>query len=213
MAAMTTGYARAERAALADSLLAAGPDAPTLCEGWTTRDLAAHIVLRERNPVAASGILVKQMAGLTEHVQRRIAAGDYAELVEKVRHPAWWSPLRVDAVDDGVNVVELFVHHEDVRRARPGWQPRELTDDHIAALYRRLTATAKLATRRFKATVVVTAPGHEPFTVGAGGERVEVRGGVGDLLLFFAGRQRASNVTVDGPDALVAKLRGKRMGI
>jgi hypothetical protein len=36
-----------ERLELCDLLLELGPDAPTLCEGWTTADLAAHLVLRE----------------------------------------------------------------------------------------------------------------------------------------------------------------------
>jgi uncharacterized protein (TIGR03083 family) len=40
--------ARAERAALCDLFDEVGPDAPTLCAGWTTRDLAAHLVIRER---------------------------------------------------------------------------------------------------------------------------------------------------------------------
>ena len=37
-----------ERAGLADTLASVGPDAPTLCAGWTTTDLALHVVLRER---------------------------------------------------------------------------------------------------------------------------------------------------------------------
>nr|BFE88977.1 hypothetical protein GCM10020093_115780 [Planobispora longispora] len=49
-------YARAERAALSDLFARLGPDAPTLCEGWTTFDLAAHLVLRERRLDAAPGI-------------------------------------------------------------------------------------------------------------------------------------------------------------
>src|ERR687885_1709479 len=88
------------RGHLADALATAGPDAPTLCEGWTTRDLAAHVVLRERSPVAATGIVVKQMSGFTDRVRRRIAMEDYGSLVEKVRHPAPWTPVRLPAVDE-----------------------------------------------------------------------------------------------------------------
>ena len=44
-----------ERAALVTTMRAVGPDAPTLCGDWTTRDLAAHLVLRERRPDAAPG--------------------------------------------------------------------------------------------------------------------------------------------------------------
>jgi uncharacterized protein (TIGR03085 family) len=213
MAGVTTGYAAAERAALADSLWAAGPDEPTLCEGWTTRDLAAHVVLRERSPVAATGIVVKQMAGFTDRVRRRIAAEDYGSLVEKVRHPARWSPQRLPAVDEAMNVLEFFVHHEDVRRGRPGWQARTLDAGHQQALYQRLRGSAKLSTRRFGARITVEPEGYEPFEVGAGGERVTVRGPVGELVLFFTGRQRASNVEVDGPPALVARLRTARLGV
>ena len=39
-----------ERAALSDDLLRIGPDRPTLCEGWKTRDLLAHLLVRERQP-------------------------------------------------------------------------------------------------------------------------------------------------------------------
>ena len=37
-------YAQDERAALAALLDETGPDGPTLCEGWQTRDMAAHLV-------------------------------------------------------------------------------------------------------------------------------------------------------------------------
>ena len=49
-------YSREERLALCALLDETGPDAPTLCEGWTTGDLAAHLVLRERRPDAAAGV-------------------------------------------------------------------------------------------------------------------------------------------------------------
>lgn len=37
--------------------LVAGPDAPTLGAGWKTRDLAAHLVVRESRPDAAAGVI------------------------------------------------------------------------------------------------------------------------------------------------------------
>nr|BFF25281.1 hypothetical protein GCM10025732_32460 [Glycomyces mayteni] len=36
-----------ERRDLCELLAEVGPDAPTMCEGWTALDLAAHLVLRE----------------------------------------------------------------------------------------------------------------------------------------------------------------------
>ena len=78
-------WARHERAELADLLAAVGPDSPTLCGGWSTRDLAAHLVLRERRPDAAAGILVKPLAAYTARVQEELAAHSWDELVSQVR--------------------------------------------------------------------------------------------------------------------------------
>ena len=44
-----------ERAQLAQALLDVTPDAPTLCEGWQARHLAAHVVLRERSATVSAG--------------------------------------------------------------------------------------------------------------------------------------------------------------
>ena len=65
-------WARAERLLLCDLLTRIGPDAPTLCQGWTTGDLAAHLVTRERRPDAGPGLVVPLLAGHTERVQRKI---------------------------------------------------------------------------------------------------------------------------------------------
>ena len=69
-------YSRDERLALSALLEATGPDAPTLCAGWTTGDLAAHLVLRERLLDAAAGVMGGPLAGYTKRVQSRIAAAD-----------------------------------------------------------------------------------------------------------------------------------------
>ena len=47
-----------ERAAMCDTFEKFGPDAPTLCEGWLTLDLAAHLVAREARSDAAVGLVV-----------------------------------------------------------------------------------------------------------------------------------------------------------
>ena len=77
-------YSREERRALCALLDETGPDAPTLCEGWTTGDLAAHLVLRERRPDAAAGVAGGPLAGYTARVQQRIRAGS--------RSPTWCGP-------------------------------------------------------------------------------------------------------------------------
>ncbi len=77
--------AQQERAALVETILAAGPEAPTLCEGWTTRDLAAHLVIREYRLDAAPGILIPFFADHTEKVQNQVAQQtEWEELVGKI---------------------------------------------------------------------------------------------------------------------------------
>ena len=125
-------HARRERAELADLMDALGPDAPTLCEGWTTRDLAAHLAVREGRPDAAGGILGGPLAGYAASVQESYAERPWPDLVATVRTgPPLYSPMRW--ADGLANLFEFAVHHEDVRRATPplpdgspSWQPREL---------------------------------------------------------------------------------------
>jgi len=216
-------YAQAERAALADLLELLGPDAPTLCEGWATRDLAAHIVLRERRPDAAAGILISGLTDHTERVQRALAGGDWAALVTKVRRPPWWSPVSNRLTDELANRMELFVHHEDVRRAQPGWVPRELPPGLVGALWPQARAVAKRALRRIPAIVTVTPTGGSDaagpmggkteVTAGAGGPAARLSGPVPELLLFVMGRQEHARVELTGPSEVTERLRRAHLGM
>lgn len=206
-------YAQDERRALADLFLAVGPNAPTLCEGWTTRDLAAHIVVRERRPDAAAGIVVGPLRGHAERVRRAFADKPYPELVDLVRTPPWWSPVSNPLIDAAVNTLEFFIHHEDVRRAAPGWRARELPRDFQENLWRRAKGTARLALRRVRAAVLIQAPGYGETTAGAGGEQARLIGPPSELALFLSGRQRATRVQVDAPPPVADHLRKARLGL
>ena len=129
--------AQRERSALVETFRAVGPDAPTLCEGWTTRDLAAHLVLRERRLDATAGIALPALGSYTARVQRQIAdSTDWEDLVAKVAAgPPIYSPFKL--LDPLVNTSEMFIHHEDVRRAAADWQPRALDDPTVAACWQR----------------------------------------------------------------------------
>jgi uncharacterized protein (TIGR03085 family) len=206
-------FAQAERAALGDLLTELGPDRPTLCEGWTTRDLAAHLVVRDRRPDAAAGILVKPLAGHMERVRRAAAGRPYDELLALLRKAPAWSFAALGPLDRAVNTLEFFIHHEDVRRAQPDWQPRALSRAHDRALWTVIPPSARLALRRFPAGVRIEAPGHGHGRAGRGEPVVTVTGSPGELALFLSGRQRAARVEVTGPDELTGKLREARLGV
>ncbi|MEU5905671.1 TIGR03085 family metal-binding protein [Micromonospora sp. NPDC047467] len=210
---MPPRYARAERESLADLLLALGPDAPTINEGWATRDLAAHLVLRERRPDAAGGILLAPLRAYAERVRRRIAARPYPELVAQVRRPPVWSPVSNPLTDELVNTVEFFIHHEDVRRAASGWQPRELPRGLQATLWKRAGPLARMTLRRFPADLYVQAPGYGEISVGRGGEPLRLVGAPAELTLFLSGRQRVARVQLDGPAASTRQLRDASLGM
>jgi uncharacterized protein (TIGR03085 family) len=137
---LTVTYSLDERLALAALLDQTGPDAPTLCAGWQTRDLAAHVVLRERRPDAGAGMIGGPLAGYTARVQRRyLERYSYPELIELLAAgPPRLSLFAIGGFEETVNTVEYFVHHEDVRRAAENWTERELPAGLSDALWKRL---------------------------------------------------------------------------
>ncbi|MFV2087028.1 TIGR03085 family metal-binding protein [Micromonospora sp. LOL_021] len=206
-------FAQMERHALADLFLAVGPDAPTVNDGWNTRDLAAHLVVREQRPDAAVGIWLPVLRGYSERIRLELAARPFPDLVRMVRQPPAWSPLSNRITDEVVNLMEFFIHHEDVRRAQPDWQPRDLPPGEQAALWKRVSALAKLRLRRFPGTVTVVADGYGDVATGAGGDRVSISAPPGELVLFLTGRQRVARVQLDCVTAAEERLRNARFGI
>ncbi len=211
---MTTAAA-SERAALSDLLDEVGPDAPTLCAGWTTRDLAAHVVTRERRPDAAAGLVLKQLAGHTEKVQSNAAATPWTALVETVRSgPPRWSPTRLGPVDRLANTIEFYVHHEDVRRAQEPWEPRELPGELADDLHAALGRMIKLLARSVPTGLVLEpTDGRAPLVAKKGEPSVTVRGPVGELVLFVYGRQDHARVDLEGEPASVEAIRSASFGV
>lgn len=198
----TVTLARRERAALADLLDEVGPDAPTLCAGWTTRELVAHLVLRESHP-AATGIAVPALAHWTESKQHALAAQPYPSLVARFRGgPPLISPLRLPKADSLANTFEHFVHQEDVRRAGAEWEPRPLTERDQGVLWSQLRARLRLFVRGAPVAVRVVAPGFGEATVGGGdgADTVTLTGPPGELVLYLHGRRERALVEVSGAD-------------
>jgi uncharacterized protein (TIGR03085 family) len=188
-----------ERAALCDTLEKFGPDAPTLCEGWLTLDLAAHLMAREARSDAAVGLVLGgPFAAHLQHVMDQYKQRGFDTLVAMLRTgPPWMhrtGPLAV------ANVNENFVHHEDVRRAN-GEGPRVLDDDLDANLWRVL---------RFGA---LSTPDGRELVVSTEGLPVTFTGTTGELALFMAGRKGAADVTHSGEHAAIAIVLAADLGI
>jgi uncharacterized protein (TIGR03085 family) len=204
-------YARQERRLLADLLLREGPDAPTLCTGWTTRDLAAHLVVRERRPDASAGMIIPALHSYGERVRLAKAAMPYPELIAELRQPPVWSPISSPLTDGVINTMEFFIHHEDVRRVSPDWEPRPLPAGHQAALWRSGKLTSRMALRRAGVVAEVVPDGFPPVRTGPA-PAVRISGDVGELAIFFSGRQRAARVEIEGDPATAERLRGAKLG-
>ncbi len=208
--------ARAERQQLCDLLEEVGPDAPTLCEGWTTRDLAAHLVVREGRPDAALGILGGPLAAWTERVQNGAASEPFEKLVRLLRHgPPIWSQFRLPLVDGQANTVEFFVHLEDVRRAQPNWQPRSLSPELTEFLWERLRASGKMLFGKAKVgiqarrTDVDDAP---EVKIRGGKQTVTLLGAPAELTLFAFGRKE-NTVQLEGDSEAVDALLTAKLGL
>lgn len=182
-------FCQRERQALCDLLGQLGPDARTLCEGWRSVDLAAHLVLREHRPDAGPGMVTRRppFGPWTARLQQALkAATPWDELVRKVRSgpPALLRPL-----DPQLNSVEFFVHHEDLRRAQPSWEPRELTSADEDLLWARARPLARFARGRPSRLQ----PSHRaPLDLRGNGP--VVKGPAGEIILWLMGRERVAQV-------------------
>lgn len=207
-------FQTAERRGLCDLMLTLGPDAPTLCEGWTTYDMAAHLYVRDHDPIASVGIVASPAAGLHDKaIARTKERRSYVDLVQAVRSgpPIWWRPL-----DGLVNLQEMFVHHEDVRRGGGDRAPRPTSD--IGGLESRLWADLRrahrLMTRGIKGVrVELHARDESVIRAGRGDDVVAVSGRAGEIVLFLLGRRSAADVDISGTDAARAALDQAHLGI
>jgi len=199
--------AHSERIALVHLLQEVGRSAPTLCEGWSTADLLAHLVLRERKPAAALGILLPALRERTERLTLEMAKDFEVNLRLFESGPPAWNPMRyLDAI---VNGSEMLIHHEDVLRAQSQWKPRALAAEEQQEAQRILRGAGQLMTRGAKVRV-------RPDPAGAltpkSGE-VVIRGDVVDILLRISGRTTNVTVTVLGAAPDLESFEKSRLGI
>jgi uncharacterized protein (TIGR03085 family) len=203
-----TTLARQERQTLCDLLVEFGPEAPTLCAGCVTADLAAHLVVRERRPDSGPGLVWPPLAGHTDKVRRSVKdRTPWEDLVATIRRGP---PLLLRPFDGAMNTVEFFIHGEDVRRAQADWEPRPLSQEMADALWTRLGPGGMA--KKVAATIVLASPGRPEKERGTG-QRVVVTGDPGELTMFGAGRQAAARVEITGDAELAAQLRTASLGV
>jgi uncharacterized protein (TIGR03085 family) len=119
--------------------------------------------------------------------------------------------------DERLNLVEYFVHHEDVRRAQPDWQPRAISGELAGLLWDRLrlarlmlrkapvgvelarSAAAGEASPSGNARVRITAKASTPV--------VTVSGDPAELTLWTMGRTSVAHVQMEGNDSDIAALQ------
>jgi uncharacterized protein (TIGR03085 family) len=182
-----------ERLELCDLLVELGPGAPTLCEGWTTADLAAHLVLREhfhRWP--------------DEKLAAEKAKG-YDALIARLRRGAPLVPWRVPGVRTLLNGGEYVIHHEDVRRAN-GLGPRLDRPDLDGLCWRMAGFTGKRLARKIKPFGLQLVAGEGRRREMGGEPRAVLRGGPVELVMFLSGRRDGAEATLEGDPAAVAKV-------
>src|SRR5687768_15202250 len=198
MGASSRSFPERERAELADLFESVAPDAPTCCTGWTK----AHLVVRDRRPDALPGYGLEEIglggpaAAWAHRLEDRLRrATPYAEVVARVRSgPPFWSALAWPVVAQKLNVAEFAIHHEDVRRAQPRWEPRLLPRKvqdglwTIAVVFARRPAASRKDGLILRRSDV---PGMQKH-LGAGGTTVE--GEPMELLLWAAGREGVARV-------------------
>lgn len=203
-----------ERADLCDLFVARGPDAPTLCEGWNTLDLAAHLVIREHDPRSGLAILGGDRFAALEHkLMDRARAQGFAALVERLRGGPPLVPWRLPVLRPLLNENEWFVHHEDVRRAN-GEAPRTDRPDLDAFAWATVRRTSRLMLRKVRGVgVALAAPGFGEVPARGQGPSARVSGGPQELVLFLYGRRSAARVDITGPDEAVAALTSADLGI
>jgi uncharacterized protein (TIGR03085 family) len=204
--------ARRERAALVATFREVGPRAPTLCEGWNTTDLAAHLVVRERRLDATLGIVVPFLSDYTARVQDKTASSTgWDALLDLVASgPPIYSPFKL--LDPVANLGEMFIHHEDVRRAADGWEPRVLDETIATPLRRQLGLMSRMMLSKLPAQIVLQTPAGDRIARVGRGDAVTITGEPQELLLFVAGRD-AVRVDFDGDAHTVAAVRAAPRGL
>ncbi|HVA99649.1 MAG TPA: maleylpyruvate isomerase N-terminal domain-containing protein [Acidimicrobiales bacterium] len=197
---MTTPVDEQERSRLCDLLTELGPDAPTLCEGWTTADLAAHLVLREH---------------FKKWPKERLAAEKakgFTMLVGRIRDDTPLIPWRVPGVRVLLNGLEYFIHHEDVRRAN-GLQPRTDTTELHDLCWRMTGFVGRRVARGIHPLGLELKSTDGRVRSFGSGKLATLSGPPTELVLYLSGRRSTAQVELGGSPEAVQAMESSRSGL
>lgn len=214
--------ADSERNAFCDLAASLGPDAPTLCTGWTCHDLGAHLWAREARPVAAIGLVTPHLRSIHQQaIDQAKQRFSFDELIQRLRRRRDVAlPFRSPLADEKLNTLEFFVHHEDLRRGAQDLGPRVVSPALDAALWARVPTAAAIAARklrRAKPGVVVRRmvngfATEEAWVLTTGSDPAVMTAEAGEAILWLFGRGEHAVTQWDGPSASVRTITTLRLG-
>jgi uncharacterized protein (TIGR03085 family) len=147
-------------------------------------------------------------------VRASYARRPYDELITMVRDGApRWSAFGWSPVDRLLNTTEYFVHHEDVRRAQPGWVPRELPPAVQDALWKSVQGRSRLAFRKLGCGIELRRPDGTALVARDQEPRVTLTGEPAELLLYVFGRRDHAQVEIDGAERARAELDNAELAV
>lgn len=195
---------RADLVTLLEELTLAEWDAPSLCEDWRVRDVAAHVI--SYDVLSRAGTVLRFLRGGLS-VNRINAIGVQAaqelttqQVLEQFRaHPR---PTGLTSgLKGGIGLTDGLIHHQDIRRALD--RPREVPLERLAEALPFSLKAPTLKGRRLTRGLQVAATDLD-WTSGSG---PAVRGTAEALLMAFAGRPSAAGeLTGDGVATLRSRL-------
>ena len=195
-----------ERRDLADLLEDLTPEQwlqPSLCDGWTVRDVVAHLIsYEELGYIGAAGTLLRagfrpgRMNEIRRHVYRDHSPEQLVEILRSHLQPHGFTA----AFGGSVGLTDCLIHHQDIRR--PLGLPREVPPDRLVEALDFSLRAPVLPSKRNAAGVRVLASDVD-WQHGRG---PEIRGPGEALLMALAGRADALG-ELDGPGVVALTAR------
>jgi uncharacterized protein (TIGR03085 family) len=199
------------RAAFAGVCTEVGPDAPTLCTGWTVRDLVIHMYLIEHRwdswPAVPLGNRFRVVRDIYDRLVERERTREWPQLVDRIRSGPKTNPLASQWLRDRMMPREYLIHTEDVRRANG--IDAKVNDDAQEIAWSRLLGLAK---RLFLTTGpygLALASNGKRFTLKSGQPTATLVGDPLELLLYVFGRTSVARVELTGDSLAVAAAHAR----